>query len=483
VPQYKFVHSDSFEIICFFLFLTRLYVHATFLDSAIFSNCKYDIIFVYFSKNCDLTAVQSNPIQQIMQNNNNQKQKQHQDDADPKSNEKDAPDHKEMATSSTSPPPQVVYHSDVCSICQEDVSMMDVATYGIYTCCGKVIHTKCLNDLRGSKLSNETKNSCPWCRGKNVDAGSKEEIRRLRKWTQKNKRWAQEMLGSRYNDGIGVPQDDKQACVLWKLAADQGEHRAQYNLGIMYANGTGVTQSDTLAYKYFQLSAIQGHAKSQYNVGLYYANGTGVTQSDTKAREWWTKAATQGDEDAIENLKILDKHEGKTTTTSSTTATDNTIACFKCNKPQTKTHKLKNCGCKAAKYCNSNCQTGHWSEHKAEHRRIVKAKGLMNTEGEMKDEVTTDGKKETAAASTTHPEEEDVCPICLDALPNNTFKFTRMTCCGNGMHPACFEKKMKSKSMTFEQRNSCCLCRTKITPDGSKELIERLRHWIKKGKG
>ena len=63
---------------------------------------------------------------------------------------------------------------------------------------------------------------------------------------------------------------------------------------------------------------------AQYNVGVYYAKGKGVDQSFTKAREWWTKAAAQGYEDAIGNLKILDKHEGRTTTTSSTTVTDNT---------------------------------------------------------------------------------------------------------------------------------------------------------------
>ena len=64
------------------------------------------------------------------------------------------------------------------------------------------------------------------------------------------------MLGSRYSEGVGVPQDDKRASVLFKLAADQGYHAAQFNLGIMYQQGQGVNQSDTLAYKYFQLSGI-----------------------------------------------------------------------------------------------------------------------------------------------------------------------------------------------------------------------------------
>ena len=64
-------------------------------------------------------------------------------------------------------------------------------------------------------------------------------------------------LGSRYEKGVGVPQDDKRACVLFKLAADQGHHLAQFNLGIKYAAGQGVNQSDTLSYKYYQLSNSQ----------------------------------------------------------------------------------------------------------------------------------------------------------------------------------------------------------------------------------
>ena len=253
-----------------------------------------------------------------MQNNNNQKQKKQEDGANPTLNEKNVTDHEETATSSTSPTPQVVYHSDVCCICQENVSMLDVSTFTMCTGCGKCMHMMCGLDLDASNLSDETKNSCPMCRARNVPAGSAEEIRRLRKWTQKNKPWAQAMLGNRYDKGIGVPQDDKRACVLYKLSADQGHHVAQFNLGNMYATGRGVNQSDTLAFKYYQLSADQGYAKAQLNVGVDYANGTGVDQSFTKAREWWTKAAAQGMEEAIANLKRLDKMEGRTTTTSST---------------------------------------------------------------------------------------------------------------------------------------------------------------------
>ena len=61
----------------------------------------------------------------------------------------------------------------------------------------------------------------------------------LRQQSQKNKRWAQCMLGDRYSQGVGVPQDVKRAFVLWKLAADQGDHGAQHNLGNMYAQGKG----------------------------------------------------------------------------------------------------------------------------------------------------------------------------------------------------------------------------------------------------
>jgi len=269
--------------------------------------------------------------------------------------------------------------------------MLDTAKFRIHICCGKVMHTKCAKDFHGSKLSLETKNSCPWCRAKVATKGTKEEIRRLRKWSQKNKRWAQFMLGNRYDEGVGVPQDDKRACMLYKLVADQGHHLAQYNLGNRYKDGRGVIQSDTLAFKYLKLSAETGDAEAQCNVGTYYAKGTGVEQSYTKARVWWAKAATQEQETAIENLKKLDEIEGIKTTSSN--FTDNSsVLCSKCNKPAQTNRTLRKCKCKGVQYCNNTCYRAHWKEHKAEHNRLVE---LLPSTGETKEEPTEDKKKST----------------------------------------------------------------------------------------
>jgi len=45
-----------------------------------------------------------------------------------------------------------------------------------------------------------------------------------------------------YNEGLGVPQDYKEAVRLYRLAAEQGHAEAQYNLGQMYRQGLGVPQ-------------------------------------------------------------------------------------------------------------------------------------------------------------------------------------------------------------------------------------------------
>ena len=128
------------------------------------------------------------------------------------------------------------------------------------------------------------------------------------------------------------------------------------------------------------MAAEQGHVKAMFNLGHVYIQGQGVAQSNESAREWWTKAANEGHEGAIKNLKILDKNEGKPTTTPpSPTASPPlpSVCCSSCNTPQPSGHTFQKCkGCRTVQYCNKECQRAHWNQggHKQECKRLRKKK-------------------------------------------------------------------------------------------------------------
>jgi tetratricopeptide (TPR) repeat protein len=169
---------------------------------------------------------------------------------------------------------------------------------------------------------------------------------------------------------------------------------------------------------------------------------------------------------------------------SRSSSNNNVIACSTCKTPQTKTFVLKKCSCQAAQYCNTKCQKKHRKAHKEECRRLTaerKSKWKKNKEtttqqqgeGERKD--NTDNVK-TAAPKKEVGTKEYECPICLEVLPNDVTKFTRMTCCGNGIHVHC-DKDLTSMKIG----RSCPLCRAK-TPTSQEEVVKYIRPWVKKKK-
>jgi len=90
-------------------------------------------------------------------------------------------------------------------------------------------------------------------------------------------------------------------------------------------------------------------------------------------------------------------------------------------------------------------------------------------------------RKEMATADLPQQqEEEDVCPVCIEALQKDASKFNRYMCCGKGIHQWC-DEGIKVSSLSFEQKNSCPLCRTKF-PGSNEEEVEQLRPWVEKGK-
>ena len=119
---------------------------------------------------------------------------------------------------------------------------------------------------------------------------------------------AQTLLGTMYDEGQGVPQDNKTAVKWYRLAAKQGVSSAQFSLGLMYANGDGVPQDYKTAVKWYRLSAEQGVAFAQENLGMLYDKGQGVPQDYVRAYMWLNIAAISGkSKNASKNRAIVAK--------------------------------------------------------------------------------------------------------------------------------------------------------------------------------
>ena len=103
---------------------------------------------------------------------------------------------------------------------------------------------------------------------------------------------------------------------------------------------------------------------------------------------------------------------------------------------------------------------------------------VNDEEMEISKETNDDEKdKMTELKKVQEKEEEgDECPICLEELPNDTTKFNRWTCCGNGIHKHC-SKDLHSMGMG----GNCPFCRAK-TPTSDEEMVKYLRPWVKKKK-
>jgi len=259
---------------------------------------------------------------------------------------------------------------DVCPVCIEPLQK-DTTKFIRYTCCGKGIHKWCDAGILVSSLSQKQKTSCPLCRTKYPES-DEEIIEQLRPWVEKGKAWAQNMLGQRYDTGVGVDQSYQQAKELYELAASQGNASAQYNLAIMYEDGQGVEQSYERAAEYYEAAARQGEADAQCNLGVLYYSGQGVEQSNESARDWWMKSAEQGYERAIKGLQMLDEDEGRTTPS----FIPKPFKCASCFRPHDPSeHKLRPCKrCHRVYYCGKECQVEHWKAEINGHKKLCNKK-------------------------------------------------------------------------------------------------------------
>ena len=106
---------------------------------------------------------------------------------------------------------------------------------------------------------------------------------------------AQIELGMRYQDGIGVHKDEKEAVSWYTKAAEQGNAAAIRKLVDWYSIGLGKDEKE--AVKWYCKAALQGYAPAQKNLGVCFEFGTGVGKDEKEAVKWYTKAAEQGNAD------------------------------------------------------------------------------------------------------------------------------------------------------------------------------------------
>lgn len=106
---------------------------------------------------------------------------------------------------------------------------------------------------------------------------------------------------------MGVRQDDKLAMNWFKRAAEQGQTDAQFMVGSRHDQGKGVPQNFQEAAKWYHKAAEKGYALAQFNLGALYANGEGVPFDNITAYAWSSLAANQGQEGAAKNRDSIAK--------------------------------------------------------------------------------------------------------------------------------------------------------------------------------
>ena len=115
-------------------------------------------------------------------------------------------------------------------------------------------------------------------------------------------------LGIIHRDGLGTPQDFRQALVWFREAAERGVADAEFNLGRMFATGRGTSQDLHAAVRLYNTAADKGHVNAMFNLGAMYRDGRGVPHSQRTAMWWFGVAADKGDQRA---KKIMDEFSAK----------------------------------------------------------------------------------------------------------------------------------------------------------------------------
>lgn len=140
-------------------------------------------------------------------------------------------------------------------------------------------------------------------------------------------------MAEAYYNGFGVEKDVPKSTELWKKSAELGHWGAQgvqidynkaesyyrdvidagesdyydnavFGLALMYST---IVNDNYKAFPLWKLSAEHGNTTAKYNLGICYHNGWGTLKDDNQALYWWRQAGAEGDENANDNVRVLEQ--------------------------------------------------------------------------------------------------------------------------------------------------------------------------------
>ncbi|KAJ2879951.1 hypothetical protein H4R27_005016 [Coemansia aciculifera] len=120
---------------------------------------------------------------------------------------------------------------------------------------------------------------------------------------------SQVRLGQAYEYGtLGCAVDPRKSIGWYTRAAEKGDGDAELALSGWYLTGAEhlLPQNDVEAYLWARRAADRGLEKAEYAVGYYYECGIGVAQPDVhEAQAWYARAARKNNRRAISRLREL----------------------------------------------------------------------------------------------------------------------------------------------------------------------------------
>jgi uncharacterized protein len=104
-------------------------------------------------------------------------------------------------------------------------------------------------------------------------------------------------LAMRFERGIVVRQNYREAARWYRLSAMQAYPGAQYKLCELSEQGRGVPQDYQEALRWCGLAADQGHGHAMFMLGRLYHTGHGVQRDVVRAHMWYNLASAYGYEE------------------------------------------------------------------------------------------------------------------------------------------------------------------------------------------